>query len=169
MRRKIWLIPVLLLGSGLSLAKGAEEATFHAYVDSEICARLMLGPITDRRIECSRNTVKQGDQPALVRISDNAVFEVRNRKTVRPLVGEFVAVTGQLNEKNGKIKVASAEPVGRADIPKGEVDANLMDVRNYRSSGDKVFEEVRHKLAMMPYISEFDFISFAIWPETRSF
>ena len=162
MRRKIWLIPVLLLGSGLSLAKGAEEATFHAYVDSEICARLMLGPITDRRIECSRNTVKQGDQPALVRISDNAVFEVRNRKTVKPLVGEFVAVTGQLNEKNGKIKVASAEPVGRADIPKGEVDANLMDVRNYRSSGDKVFEEVRHKLAMMPYISEFDFISFAM-------
>jgi osmotically-inducible protein OsmY len=162
MRREILLIAVLLLGSGLSLAQKAEDATFHAYVDSEICARLMLGPITDKRIECSKDTHKNGDRPAIVRVSDNSVFEVRNQKTVKKLVGEFVAVTGKTNEKAGKIKVVSAEAVGRAAIPKGEVDAKLIDVRNYRSSGDKVYEQVRHKLAMMPYISEFDFISFAM-------
>ena len=162
MRREILLIAVLLLGSGLGLAQKAQDATFHAYVDSEICARLMLGPITDKRIECSRDTHKNGDRPAIVRVSDNSVFEVRNQKTVKKLVGEFVAVTGKVNEKAGKIKVVSAEAVGRAEIPKSEIDADLMDVRNYRSSGDKVYEQVRHKLAMMPYISEFDFISFAM-------
>ncbi len=122
----------------------------------------MLGPITDERIECSRDTHKNGDQPAIVRASDNSVFEVKNQKTVKKLVGQFVAVTGRVNEKAGKIKVVSAEAVGRAEIPNSEIDAELMDVRNYRSSGDKVYEQVRHKLAMMPYISEFDFISFVM-------
>ena len=162
MRREILLIAVLLLGSGLSLAQKAEDATFHAYVDSEICARLMLGPITDKRIECSKDTHKNGDRPAIVRVSDNTVFEVRNQKTVKKLVGEFVAVTGKTNEKNGKIKVVSAEAVGRAAIPKGEIDAKLMDVRHYRSSGDEVYEKVRRTLAMMPYVTVYDFISFAM-------
>ena len=162
MRKEILLTAVLLLGSGLALAQKAQEATFHAYVDSEICARLMLGPITDKRIECSKDTHKNGDQPAIVRVSDNSVFEVRNQKTVKKLVGEFVAVTGKTNEKAGRIKVVSAEAVGRAEIPKSEIDAELMDVRNYRSSGDKVYEQIRHTLAMMPFISEFDFISFAM-------
>ncbi len=35
MRKEILLIAVLLLGSGLGLAQKAEDATFHAYVDSE--------------------------------------------------------------------------------------------------------------------------------------
>ena len=73
---------------------------FHGYVDSEICARLMLGPITDKRIGCSKDTHENGNQPALVRVSDSSVFEVKNQKTVKELVGEFVAVTGKTNEKS---------------------------------------------------------------------
>ncbi len=162
MRREILLIAVLLLVSGRGLAEKAEQMSFHAYVDSEICARLMLGPISDARIKCSKDTHKEGDQPAIVRVSDNTVFEVQNKKMLRELVGDFAAVNGKTKEKAGKIKLVSAEAVGRGDIPKGEIGPELMDVRNFRSSGDKVFEQVRHSLAMMPYISEFDFITFAM-------
>jgi len=37
---------------------------------------------------------------------------------VKKLVGEFAEVTGQVKEKAGNIKVASAESIKRADIPK---------------------------------------------------
>ena len=162
MKNAMLAIVVLLLAGGSGLSEKAVESKFHAYVDSEICARLMLGPITDKRIECSKETHEKGDRPAIVRVSDNSVFEVQNQKMVKQLVGEFAAVSGKVKEKNAKIKVVSAEAVGRAEIPKSEIDAQLMDVRNYRSSGDPVYEKIRHSLAMMPYISEFDFISFAM-------
>src|SRR4030095_1662419 len=44
----------------------------------------------------------------------------------------------------------------------GSPGHELLDARNFRATGDraKTFEKVRHELAMMPYISEFDFISF---------
>ena len=122
----------------------------------------MLGPITQRRIECSKDTHEKGDRPAIVRVSDNSVFEVQNQKLVKKLVGQFVAVSGKVKEKAGKIKIVSAEAVGRSEIPKGEIDVDLMDVRNYRSSGDPVYEKIKRSLAVMPYISEFDFISFAM-------
>src|SRR6187402_833701 len=48
---------VLLLPGGLS---AAEVSVFRGYVDSDLCARLMLGPITPSRIECSQSTVKEG-------------------------------------------------------------------------------------------------------------
>ena len=162
MRKAMLAIVVLLLANGSGLSEKAVESTFHAYVDSEICARLMLGPITDKRIECSKDTHKQGDRPAIVRASDNSVFEVQNQKMVKKLVGEFAAVSGKVKEKNGKIKVVSAEVVGRAEIPKDEINAELMDVRLYRSREDPVYEKIRRSLARMPYISEFDFISFAM-------
>ena len=162
MRKAMLATVVLMLANGSGLSEKAVESSFHAYVDSEVCARLMLGPVTAKRIECSRDTLEKGDQPAIVRVSDNAVFEVQNRKMVKKLVGEFAAVSGKVKEKNGKIKVVSAEAVGRSEIPKGEINAELMDVRNYRSSRDPVYEKIRRSLAMMPYISEFDFISFAM-------
>jgi len=58
--------------------------------------------------------------------------------------------------------VASAKPIKRTDIPKGEINPKLWDVRNYRTKGDRVYEQVRHTLALMPYITDFDFISFAM-------
>ncbi len=162
MRKAMLAIVVLLLANGSGLSEKAVESSFHAYVDSEICAHLMLGPITDKRIECSKDTHSNGDRPAIVRVSDNSVFEVQNQKMVRKLVGEFTAVSGKVKEKNAKIKVMSAEVVGRSEIPESEINAELMDVRNYRSSGDPVYEKIRRSLAMMPYISEFDFISFVM-------
>ena len=48
-----------------------------------------------------------------------------------------------------------------ASIPAGDPARKLLDVRNYKADGGAALhEKVRHELAMMPYISEFDFISF---------
>jgi len=162
MIRVLGLCVGLLLGSGLGLAEKAVDATFYGYVDSDVCARVMLGPVTDKRIECSKETAKKGSRPVVVRGSDNAIFNVKNRKTVKKMVGDFAKISGKTKVKSGSIKIDSAEAVERNALPADAVAANLMDVRNYRTSGDRVYEQVRHTLAMMPYISNFDFISFAL-------
>ena len=53
MIRTVSLFAGLLLGSGFALAEKAVDATFYAYVDSDVCAHVMVGPVTDTRIECS--------------------------------------------------------------------------------------------------------------------
>jgi hypothetical protein len=70
------LVVFLLLTSALEPARSAEKKveTFKAYVDSNLCAHLMLGPISPERIDCSRSTFKQGSQPLLVRLQDNTLF-----------------------------------------------------------------------------------------------
>jgi osmotically-inducible protein OsmY len=152
----------LLLGSGLGQAEKAVDATFYAYVDSDVCAHTMVGPVTDQRIECSKSTAKDGSNPVVVRGTDAGAFRVRNPKAAKKSVGEFGEVTGALKVKAGTIKVAAVEPIERSAIPATEIDSTLMDVRNYRTSEDPVYENVRHQLAMMPYVSVFDFISFAM-------
>lgn len=152
----------LLLGSGLGQAEKAVDATFYGYVDSDVCAHAMVGAITDKRIACSKDTAKQGSQPVLVRTTDGWAFGVKNGKTVKRMVGEFAKVSGGVKEKAGTIKVTTAESVQRSAIPASDIDAALVDVRNYRGSGDAVYENVRHQLAMLPYVSDFDFISFAM-------
>ena len=59
-------------------------STFRAYVDSDLCARLMLGPITTSRIECSKSTFKDGSMPVLVRLPNNMVFTPNKEKMLRP-------------------------------------------------------------------------------------
>ncbi len=161
MRISTSLFAFLVLGSGLSFAADAEVQTFHAYVDSDLCARLMIGPLTEKRIDCSKETYKEGSNAVLVRLKDNAVFEVNKEKMVNKLVGQLVKVTGETKEKDGKVKLQSVEPVERSAIPKGEFSSELLDARNLRVD-PKTFEKVRHELAMMPYMSIFDFISFTM-------
>ena len=159
MRNTALPIAILLLGSGLSIA--AEAETFHAYVDSDLCARLMLGPITEERVDCSTKTSKQGSSPVLVRLQDNGVLDVNKPKMVKKLVGQFVQATGETKEKAGRIKLQSVEPVERSAISKDDPGSELLDVRNFRTD-EGLRELVRHRLAMMPYITDFDFISFTM-------
>ena len=161
MRISTSLVAFLVLGAGLSFAADAEVQTFHAYVDSDLCARLMIGRLTEKRIDCSKETYKEGSNAVLVRLKDNAVLEVNKQKMVKKLVGQLVKVTGETKEKDGKVKLQSVEPVERSAIPKGEPGSELLDARNLRAD-PKTFEKVRHELAMMPYISVFDFISFTM-------
>jgi len=124
----------------------------------------MLGPISPERIECSQSTYKQGAAPQLVRLTDNLVFEVNKTKMLKEYVGKFVDATGEPKEKDGRIKLESVKGIEKPEIPPGAPGHELMDARNFRATGDraKTYEKVRHELAMMPYISEFDFISFTM-------
>jgi osmotically-inducible protein OsmY len=139
-------------------------STFNAYVDSYLCSRLMLGPITDKRIECSKSTHKDGAESVLVKLENNMVFSVNKNKMIDPLIGQTVSATGEAKEKNGTMKLQQVTPVPAADIKPGTPGFELLDVRHFKLTGDKaaIQEKVRHELAMMPYVTEYDFISFTM-------
>jgi len=154
------MVGLLFIGRA---AVGEEVSTFHAYVDSNVCARLMLGPITSERIACSEKTQKEGANPALVRLQDNTVFQVNKEKMVKDLVGKFAEVTGEIKLKSGTIKLQSVKPEESSSIPQGDPARILLDVRMYKAKGSpQTFEKVRHELAMMPYITTYDYISFTM-------
>jgi osmotically-inducible protein OsmY len=151
------------LGNGVAFAADKEISTFPAYVDSDICARLMLGPITPERISCSQTTHKDGAGPVLVRLSNNMVLDVNKQKMIDKLVGQLVSVSGELRVKNADVKLQTVTPIEASSIPAGDPGRSLLDVRTYRvPDAPKLYEKIRHELAMMPYISEFDFISFSM-------
>jgi len=158
MRTTLFPALVLLLPSGLL---AAELSAFRAYVDSDLCARLMLGPITPSRIECSQSTVKDGSEPVLVHLRNNMVLAVNKQKMIRPLAGQLVEVSGEIKANNGTAKIQSANVITPESVPHGDPARKLLDVRTYRTDKSaQLHEKIRHELAMMPYISEFDFISF---------
>src|SRR5689334_3354161 len=144
-------------------AFGAEElSTFRAYVDTDLCSRLMLGPITPSRIECSQRTAKDESQPVLVRLRNNMVFSVNKTKMIRPLVGQLAEVSGNIKVKAGTMKLEDAKPIEASAIPAADGDRRLLDTGPRAQANPKTWEKIRHELAMMPYISEFDFISFTL-------
>jgi hypothetical protein len=78
-----------------SWSRGAEVSTFRTYVDTDICARLMLGPITPSRTQCSQMIAKANAEPVLVRLSNNMVLAVNKRQLIEPLVGQLAEVSGR--------------------------------------------------------------------------
>jgi osmotically-inducible protein OsmY len=157
----------LSLGTRILPAADKELSNFKAYVDSDVCARLMLGPITSERIACSQKTYKEGSEPLLVRLSNNMVLNVNKEKMIKDLVGQLVDVSGQLKVKSGDVKLESVAAIQASSIPAGDPAYKMLDVRTYQANGSpKTYEKVRHELAMMPYISEYDFISFVMQGET---
>jgi len=154
---------LLLLPGGSSYGALKDPVTsFHAYVDSDICARLMLGPINTARVDCSKKTYKEGSNPVLVRLDDNTVFEINKEKLVKEHVGGFGQVEGEAKVKSGTMKLQTFTPVERSEIPAGP-ENRLLDVRTYKAEGSaQIFEKIRHELAMMAYITTFDFISFTM-------
>jgi osmotically-inducible protein OsmY len=160
--KKTFSVMLILLVGGVLCAKD-EVATFHAYVDSDLCARLMLGPITTERVACSEKTHKEGSNPVVVRLKDNTVFDVNKQKMIKDHVGKFAEVTGEIKLQSGEMKLQSANPMEASSIPEGDPSRRLLDVRHFKAKGSpETFEKVRHELAMMPYISQFDFISFTM-------
>jgi hypothetical protein len=120
----------------------------------------MLGPITAARISCSQQTHKDGALPVLVRLKDNTVFDVNKPKMLKEHVGKVASVTGEAKATSGTMKLASLTPEEISSIPEGDPARKLLDVRMFRATSDKVFEKIRHELAMMPYITTYDFVSF---------
>jgi hyperosmotically inducible protein len=161
MTRTLLAMSVLVF-SGVAAAE-KEISTFSAYVDSDICARLMLGPITAPRVECSKSTFKDGCEPVLVQLKNNVVFTVNKQKMLKEHVGNLAEVSGEPKLKDGTIKLQAIKPITAESIPAGDPGRKLLDVRTYKTDRSaQLHEKIRHELAMMPYISEFDFISFTL-------
>jgi osmotically-inducible protein OsmY len=157
----------LCCGSGVAAQdknkKDDKISTFYAYVDSDVCARLMLGPITQARIDCSKKAYKQGSNIVIVRLDDNVVFSVNKVKLVKEYLGGIGKVTGEAKTKSGEMKLESFMPEQLSDVPADSPAQRLLDVRTYKAkSTDGLFEKIRHELAMIPYITTFDFISFTM-------
>ena len=160
MKRALLAAFVLLVPGGLL---AAEVSTFRAYVDSDLCARLMLGPITSSRVDCSKSTFKDGSVPVLVRLSNNMVFTPNKEKMLKDVVGQVAEVSGEAKPKNGTVKLQTVNPISADSIPKGDPARKLLDVNPAQTQRNaKLWEKIRHELAMMPYVSEFDFISFTL-------
>jgi osmotically-inducible protein OsmY len=105
--------------------------------------------------------VKDGSEPVLVQLRNNLVLSVNNQKMIRPLAGQLAEVSGEVKPKNGTAKIQSANPITADSVPQGDPARRLLDAHTYRTDRSAaLFEKIRHELAMMPYISEFDFISF---------
>ena len=131
-------------------------------MDSDLCARLMLGPITTQRVDCSVKTYKDGSNPVLVRLDDNTIFSVNKEKMVKEYVGSFGEASGDIKVKSGTMKLKAFTPIERSQIPEGPA-TKLLDVRTYQAKGSaQLHEKVRHELAMIAYITTFDFISFTL-------
>ena len=158
--RVLLVATLALCVSGEVLAE--EESTFRAYVDSEICARLMLGPISPARITCSQRTSGEGAGPVLVRLSNNMVLTVNNPKTIHPLAGQFVEVSGELKTTEGTLRLGSIHPIKADAVPQGP-ERRLTDPQVYNSAtNSKLYEQIRFQLARLPYVTDYDFISFTL-------
>ncbi len=137
-----------------------EIATFRAYVDTDPCARLMIGPITPSRIECSQSTGKEQADPVLVRLNNNMIFAVNKQKMLQPLVGQLAEASGEITAKAGSMKLENVKAIEAASIPAGDPDRRLLDEVSQIKTDPQTWEKVRHELAMLPYVTTFDFISF---------
>jgi hyperosmotically inducible protein len=140
----------------------AEISTFRAYVDTNICAHLMLGPITPSRIQCSQSTGKDKAEPVLVQLSNNMVFTVNKQKMIQPLVSQFAEATGEVKVKAGTMKLQDVKAIEAAGIPAGDPDRKLLDASTKTNTNPETWEKIRKELAMMPYVTDFDFFSFSL-------
>lgn len=143
-------------------AIAAETSAFPAYVDSEICARLMLGPVTPARINCGSRTLAEGANPVLVQLSNNMVLST-NDKMIRPLVGQLVEVSGRLDAENATMKLESIHPIQASSISPRDPAQRFLDPHRYNTPASaQLREKIRFQLARVPYLTDWDFISFTI-------
>jgi osmotically-inducible protein OsmY len=158
--RFAYFLAVAVTLSGVVTA--AEISSVQTYVDTDVCSHLLIGPITTDRVECSKTSVNEGSDPVLVRLSNNMVFFVNKPKMIRDYVGQFATATGELKIKDNRIKLQSVEPLEVSSIPAGDSARRLLDARTHKSVDAGLYEKVRHELAMMPYLTVYDFISFTL-------
>ena len=157
MKRMLIFVAVLTLCAAVGFGKD-EDIEFYGYVDSDICSRVYLGPIDEKRVECTTQMHGDGDSLVLLRFRDNTAFEPRKQKEVKDHVGKAVKATGKANIGRGRIKDTTLEEVAPADVP--SIEMSMWYGRE--KTDEDLWEKVRHELAMMPYISVYDFISFAM-------
>ena len=66
-------------------------------------------------------------------------------------------------KNSGEMKLESFMPELQTEIPADAPAQRLLDVRTYKTKSTAgIYEKIRHELAMMAYITTFDFISFTM-------
>jgi hyperosmotically inducible protein len=91
------------------------------------------------------------------------VFTPNKEKMIRDLAGQLAEVTGETKPKNGTVKLQAVNAITADSVPQGDPARKLLDVGTYKTERSaQLQEKIRHELAMMPYVSEFDFISFTL-------
>ena len=99
----------------------------------------------------------------MVRLSDNTVFDVNKRKMLKEHVGKLAEVSGEAKLESGTMKLQTVKPAETSSIPAGYPARLLLDVQAYQAKRSaSTYEQVRHELAMMPYITTYDFISYTM-------
>ena len=161
MMRFAYILVVAMTMCGV-MGAADEISTLQTYVDTDLCSHLLIGPISTERIECSKNTQKDGSDPVLVRLSNNMVLFVNKPKMIKGYVGQFATATGELKIKDNKIKLQDVQPLDVSSIPSGDPTRKLLDARTHQAVDAGLYEKVRHELAMMPYLTVYDFISFTL-------
>jgi osmotically-inducible protein OsmY len=158
MRATPLVISLLLVQTGFA---AGETSTFRAYVDTDICARLMFGPITPERMACSEKMGKEKNELLLVRLSNNMLFTVNKQKMIENMAGQLAEASGEVNIKAGTMKLQDVKAIEPSAVPTGP-ERRLLGKANRSEPNPQTWEKVRHELAMLPYITEFDFISFTM-------
>lgn len=152
------VISLLLVQIGFA---ADETSTFRAYVDTDICARLMLGPITPERMACSEKMGKEKNELLLVRLSNNMLFTVNKQKMIENMAGQLAEASGVVNVKAGTMKLQDVKAIEPSAVPTGP-ERRLLGKAIRSEPNPQTWEKVRRELAMLPYITEFDFISFTM-------
>src|SRR3954451_3555143 len=138
--RFAFLLALAATLSGVIIA--AEISTLQAYVDTDLCSHLLIGPITSDRTECSKTSLKEGSDPVLVRLSNNMVFFVNKPKMIKEYVGQFATATGELKIKDNRIKLQGVEPLEASSIPAGDSGRKLLDARTHKAPDAGLYEKV---------------------------
>ena len=130
MKGPLLMLLTLLLTDGL---RAGEIPIFHTYVDSDLCACLMLGPNTPERIQCSQTTNKDGSLPVLVRLSNDTVFTANKLKMIENIVGQLAEVSGEAKPKNGTVKLQEPNVITADSISDGDPARKLLDAKSYKT------------------------------------
>jgi osmotically-inducible protein OsmY len=89
------------------------------------------------------------------------VLSVNKQKMIKPLVSQLAEASGKVKVKAGTMKLEDVKAIEASSIPPGN-ERRLLDVNRKTQSDPKVWEKIRHELAMMPYTTEYDFLSFTL-------
>jgi len=91
------------------------------------------------------------------------VFTPNKEKMLKGMVGQLAEVSGEAKPKNGTVKLQAANPITPDSVAQNDPARKLFDPKIYKNEKNpQLWEKIRHELAMMPYVSEFDFISFTL-------
>lgn len=102
----------------LAYSAGATETVVRGWLSDEECARgrASSGVYTQTNPDCARECVRSGKKIVLIDPDGHRLLMIQNQQEAMSNVGNYVAVTGQVNNEKQTVYVTSVKllEVGRA-------------------------------------------------------